>query len=342
MITAVLAFLGLSLFAYCLTGGADFGVGIVETFSRREEQPRIRELGERAIAPVWEANHIWIIVALVITFVAFPAVHVHMTTFLHVPLLVMLAGIIVRGTGFTFRYYDVGGTPAEERLWAWLFRGGSLLVPLAFGCVAASMSRGRLPVEPTTVWASYFAPWLGAFPFAVGLFTLVLFGWLALVFLVGEAAQAERRQLAARARRWTILAVVTGGLVTGSAWWESVPWLARAPHPAALVAVGVATVGVVALWRTLDGESTWWPRILAGVVLAAILGGYWGAALPVALELAGGEQITWYGAAAPAATIQGILIALAVGSCLILPGLVWLYRLFKLGPVAERAPEPVT
>jgi cytochrome d ubiquinol oxidase subunit II len=104
--------LAVALWAYTVTGGADYGVGILESLSPRHERPRLRTLAEKAIAPIWEANHIWIILALVIVFVAYPKVHVSITTRLQVPLLLMLAGIVLRGTAFTFRYYDRDDDPA--------------------------------------------------------------------------------------------------------------------------------------------------------------------------------------------------------------------------------------
>ena len=100
----VLVFLATSILAYTLSGGVDFGVGIIEAFAPKQERGPVRRLAEKAIAPIWEANHMWIVLALVITFVAYPHLHVAITTNLHVPLLIMLVGIILRGTAFTFRY----------------------------------------------------------------------------------------------------------------------------------------------------------------------------------------------------------------------------------------------
>lgn len=328
----VISFLFLSLLAYVLCAGADFGVGILELLAPPARRAALRLAGERAIAPVWEANHIWIIVALVIVFVGFPGVHVRMTTYLHLPLLAMLMGIVLRGTAFTFRYYDVERSAASELPWTWLFRAGSLIVPIVFGHLAASMSRGRIPAEPTTPFDSYVAPWLGLFPFLTGLFTATLFAWIAAVFLVGEQSGDARKAAVVRARRWTLLLVPLGGLVTGAAWLERVPWLHRSiAHPGLPVVVGGASLAIALLWRMLGTVQVWSMRVLAGVIVASILGGYFRSVYPVAIQLQGGQTLTWHQAVAPPATTDALAVTLLIASALILPGLAGLYRLFKSG-----------
>ena len=339
----VIAFLVLSLFAYIVSGGADFGVGILELTAPRRQRASLRKLGERAIAPIWEANHIWIILALVIVFVGFPLVHIKLTTNLHIPLLLMLAGIVVRGTAFTFRYYDLGDDQSAQRLWSVLFRVGSMVVPLVFGHIAAAMSRGQILPQPTTVYETYLAPWVGPFPLATGVFTVTLFAWLAAVFLVGELVGDERTAMVTRARVFTLLVVVTGGVVSGCAWYEGVPWLlTSASRPVVYLSVGVATAAVIGLWFTLASARIWLVRASAGLIVAAILGGYWGAVFPIAIEQSDGNALTWYAAAAPTATMDALATALLIAGALILPGLIYLYRLFKAGdptaPLSERTP----
>ena len=190
--TIVTVFLALALLAYAVSGGADFGIGILELFASSEGRAAVRKAGERAIAPIWEANHIWIILALVIVFVGFPEVHVVLTTALHVPLVLMLIGIVLRGAAFTFRYYDVDHDAISVVWWSALFRVGSLLVPLAFGHVAAAMSRGSLALMPQQAGFGYVDSWLGWFPLATGFFCVALFAWMAAVFLVGETSGRGR------------------------------------------------------------------------------------------------------------------------------------------------------
>src|SRR5438046_6175034 len=103
MLILIVIILGASFILYALLGGADFGAGIVESFAGKREEITI----SRAIAPVWEANHVWLILAVVILFTGFPLVYASLSWVLHIPLMMVLLGIIMRGTAFTFRHYDV-------------------------------------------------------------------------------------------------------------------------------------------------------------------------------------------------------------------------------------------
>lgn len=128
MTDIIIFVLGISVLLYVLLGGADFGAGIIEIFTGKKGIDTI----SKAIAPVWEANHIWIILAIVILFTGFPHVFASLTTYLHIPLLIILVGIVFRGTAFTFRYYDVI-KDNTHKYYTVLFRISSLLTPLFFG-----------------------------------------------------------------------------------------------------------------------------------------------------------------------------------------------------------------
>src|SRR5687768_13901431 len=102
----VIAYLWLSILLYLVLGGADFGAGIIELFTSAKNRSKTRNTLYHAIGPIWEANHMWLIIAIVILFVGFPVIYSEMSTYLHIPLVIMLIGIIARGTAFVFRHYD--------------------------------------------------------------------------------------------------------------------------------------------------------------------------------------------------------------------------------------------
>src|SRR5262245_34373653 len=106
LVHAILLFAYFALLFYLLFGGADYGAGILELFkgsTLREEQTKTIN---SAVGPVWEANHIWLIILVVILFSAFPGVYSTMSIALHIPLVFALIGIVMRGCAFTFRHYD--------------------------------------------------------------------------------------------------------------------------------------------------------------------------------------------------------------------------------------------
>ena len=106
MLYVVLFFTFFSLFLYVLLGGADFGAGIVELFSSRENKKLNRDTVYKIMGPVWEANHIWLIILIVILWIAFPKYFNIIIIYLHIPLTLVLLGITMRGVAFIFRHYD--------------------------------------------------------------------------------------------------------------------------------------------------------------------------------------------------------------------------------------------
>src|SRR5690606_24369335 len=107
-------------------------------------------------------------------------------TALHLPMLALLVGIVVRGTAFTFRHYDAIQEPKTQRAYTWLFGISSLWTSLWLGIIVASLTRGIIDPDTRDPWAAYVAPWWGAYPLAVGFFVACIFLFLACVYLIGE------------------------------------------------------------------------------------------------------------------------------------------------------------
>jgi len=115
-------FLLIALSIYILFGGADFGGGLLELVLRGH--PHLQKKLQQTLAPVWEANHVWLIAVVVILFVGYPKAYARLSTVLFVPISLALLGIILRGAFFTFRKYDPE-PDSWSRYYGWLFRRSS-------------------------------------------------------------------------------------------------------------------------------------------------------------------------------------------------------------------------
>src|SRR5678816_1818470 len=104
-----------SLIFYALLGGADFGGGLWDLLASGPRAARQRKQISEAIAPVWEANHVWLILVIVLLFTSWPKAFAVMMTALHIPITVMLVGIVLRGTAFVFRKYDSKRDTVQHR-----------------------------------------------------------------------------------------------------------------------------------------------------------------------------------------------------------------------------------
>src|SRR5215510_7591863 len=183
----------ISLTFYALLGGADFGGGVWDMFASGPRKQAQRELIAEAIGPVWEANHVWLILVVVLLFTAFPPAFAAIATALHIPLTLMLIGIVLRGSAFTFRSYD-RRTDDVQRRWGRVFSSASLITPILLGVTVGAISSGRIRSDYTNFATAFVSPWLAPFPFAVGFFALALFAFLAAAYLTVEAEDESLRE----------------------------------------------------------------------------------------------------------------------------------------------------
>ena len=211
----VIAFLYLAILLYLLLAGADFGAGIIEMFTSQRNLRRTRKTLYHAIGPIWEANHMWLIIVIVILFVGFPIIYTDLSVYLHIPLLIMLMGIIARGTAFVFRHYDAVQDEMQE-LYNKVFVWSSFITPFFLGVIAGSTISGHIDKGAQTFLDAYIFSWFNWFSLAVGLFTVVLCGFLASVYLIGEADnENDKQRFINKAKQTNIIAVVAGVLVFG-------------------------------------------------------------------------------------------------------------------------------
>jgi cytochrome bd ubiquinol oxidase subunit II len=315
-----------ALTLYALGAGADFGGGVWDLLSSGPRARGQRDLIAHAIGPIWEANHVWLILAVVLMFVCFPLAWAAVSTALHVPLTVMLLGVVLRGSAFTFRTYD-DASDAVQRRWGRVFAVASVLTPLMLGVCVGTVAAGAVVVREGQVVGGFIRPWLAPFPLAVGVLTLALFAFLAAVYLTLEAPEGALRE--DFRRRALASGVAVGGLAFVSLavarrgaplMWEGL--VGRHWSLPLHATTGVAAVGaLVALW-TRRYEAA---RLCAIGQVTLVLWGWGASQFPFLVP----PDLTFATASAPAAVLRAVLGALAVGAVILVPSLWALYRVFK-------------
>ena len=159
MILFWVAILAISVLLYVLLDGMDLGVGILFGVTRDEARRRAM-MG--AVAPIWDGNETWLVVTGVVLWGAFPIVYATLLSAFYLPLLVMLAGLILRGVAFEFRQK----TLRMRWLWNLSFAAGSLLAAFIQGLMVGALVKG-LPISHGRYagselgWLSPFAIWCG-------------------------------------------------------------------------------------------------------------------------------------------------------------------------------------
>lgn len=314
---------------YLLFGGADYGAGVLEFFRRKSLRDELEEIVTKTIGPVWEANHIWLILIVVILFVGFPPIYLSMTTYLHIPVVAILVGIVLRGVAFTFRHYDIfDGKPAS--IYRWTFSMSSIWTSFWLGVTAGACLLGRINPEGQNVFELYVAPWLNVFSFSVGIFVTCVFTYLASSFLIGETAKADLKAFfIKRAFAANLAVIMSGGIVFLAAEIDGISLFARFfSSPLAITMMVVATFLWVLQWFFRHQWNFFFGRLIVAAQIVFILLGLLVIEHPIIIKMMNGN-LTLQNSAAPEATLISLLIALVVGLVVIIPSIILLFWIFK-------------
>jgi len=325
-----------ALTAYVLLGGADFGGGVWDLLASGPRKRAQRALIAEAIGPIWEANHVWLILVIVVLFTCFPVAFARLAIGLHIPLSLMLVGIVLRGSAFTFRshYGHDGehGDPGTSARWGRVFAIASVGTPVMLGLCVSALAAGTLrPPGRAGFYASYVAPWLTPFGVGVGLLTLALFAFLAAVYLTVEAREPALREDFRRRALGAAAAVFVAAFGTLGLALLGAPLMGRGLTtepwaPALHVATGVAAISAIwALWSRRFRLA----RVAAAAQVSLILWGWALAQYPYLIP----PDLTIRAAAAPRITLVLSLWVLGAGALVLFPSLIYLFRVFKRTPV---------
>jgi cytochrome bd ubiquinol oxidase subunit II len=326
----VLILIGLA--AYAVLGGADFGAAFWQFGARGERGAALREHAYRAMGPVWEANHVWLVFVLVVCWTAYPQAFASIFSTLSVPLFIAAIGIILRGTAYAVH----AGTAREieRRAIDGVFSISSLLTPFALGTAIGAIASGRVPIgnaagDPLTSWLNPTSLLVGTLAVATG-------AYVAAVYLAGDAARAGLDDLAAAFR----IRALGAGVVTGAIAFAGLAVVAYDanrlsdnlfawPAVAAIAASAAAGLATLELVRRSRFEAA---RYGASAAVAAVVAGW---ALAQRPELLPGLTVEEAAAGRPVliATIAGV----ALGAVILIPSLALLFGLVLHGRFDEQA-----
>jgi cytochrome d ubiquinol oxidase subunit II len=182
------AILAVSILLYVLLDGFDLGIGILFGLTRNEERRRAMM---SAVAPIWDGNETWLVVAGVVLWGAFPVVYATLFSAFYLPLLLMLAGLILRGVAFEYRY------KTERMRWVWDagFAGGSLVAAFIQGLTVGALVEG-LPITNGQYAGGEFG-WFSPFAIICGIGLCLGYALLGACWLV-KKCQADLRDEAYR------------------------------------------------------------------------------------------------------------------------------------------------
>ena len=325
MAQVVLVFLWSGITAYVLFGGADFGAGFWDLLAGGARTgARQRARIEHSIGPVWEANHVWLIFALVVVWTAFPTAFATVMATLAIPLTAAAFGIILRGSAFVFR--KSVSEISLQQIFGAAFALSSVLTPFFLGTVVGAVASGRVPERLGA--GDVLHSWVNPSGMLGGVLAVGVCSYLAAVYLCADLRRAGEDDLAEGFRRRALLMGVLVGLVAlgGIAvlHGDAPRLFGRLTGPAlplifASGALGLASLALLAVRRYVA------VRVTAALAVVAVLWGWAVGQYPLLL----GTHLSIDAAAAPEAVLRPLVVVLAGGTVLLLPSLALLYGIFQ-------------
>lgn len=282
MIMFWVAVLIISILLYVLLDGFDLGIGILFGLTRNEERRRAMQ---SAVAPIWDGNETWPVVAGVVLWGAFPVVYATLFSVFYLPLLVMLAGLILRGVAFEYRY------KTERMRWVWdlSFAGGSLVAAFIQGLMVGALVEG-LPIANGHYAGGEFG-WFSPFAVLCGIGLCLGYSLLGASWLVrkceGEVRDMAYRQIPALAIGLLVFLVVVFAYALAENIRVLDLWLER-PYLFVFPLVGIIAA-LTAAWsvrRRRDGV----PFLMVGLIFLAAFGtlafSFWPYMIPFSITIA--------------------------------------------------------
>jgi cytochrome bd ubiquinol oxidase subunit II len=310
----------LAITAYSTAGGADFGAGIWDLLAGNSERGReARRLIDHAMAPVWEVNNVWLVLAIVVCWTGFPPLFQATFASLYPLFALALVGLILRGAFFAFRH--VADDARAHRAADLIFGLSSVLTPFFFAASLGAIASGR--VGSGSVLEASFSPMSVAF----GPVSVAATAFTGASFLVGDARRYGATHLVGYFRRRAVAAAMTL-IVSGTAALITIglqapallrSMLAGPGLPFALATMVLTPVVALLLWRGIFR----WYRVATVVAVGSLVLAWGFAQSPYLLP----GQLTIVRATAPESTQVALLVVALILVVVILPSMGLLYYL---------------
>ena len=317
----VLALIGLAF--YMVLAGADFGAGFWQLIAGKGKQAdEIRDHAYHAMAPVWEANHVWLIFVLTVVWTAYPIAFGSIASTLSIPLFIAGIGIVLRGGAYALR---AGTATARERRGVdSIFAVSSILTPFALGTVIGALASEQVHVG--NPGGSLVTSWLNPTSITIGLLAVASSAYLATVFLSGDAAREGRHALADRFRARALAAGLAAGAVAMAGLivlhFDAERIFRRLTEGEGLPALVLSLVAGIATLLLVWQRRYEPARYTAALAVAATIAGWAVAQNPVFLR-----GLTVRQAAAGHDVLVAVVVATLAGALLLFPSLALLFRL---------------
>lgn len=328
MIEFIVLVLGVALFLYAYLAGADFGAGILQLLPLGIDREKKSHFIGKAMGPVWEANHIWLILALVIAFNGFPNLFWFISEYFHFPLGALAIGIIFRGASFTFLHYDPIHD-RSEKVYHWIFGLSSIWCTVWIGIIMGSLMLGNFSLEDQGIFERYFAHWLNPFALMMGVFITLLMSFNSSLFLYLES-KGDRDIWFGITKKLLVILILSGLFVHVAFYLQNqARWKLFFYNPISLGLITFSFIMLFPQYQLIKFGFEKISRILGGIQLGLIMAAGFAPLYPKVILFRNETALDFYSTAAGPRVMNILGITLALGCVIILPSYLYLLKVFK-------------
>jgi len=320
---------GVLIIGYAILDGFDLGVGVIQLFTKDENEKRINI---NSIGPVWDGNEVWLLTGGGALFAAFPIVYATVFSGFYLAFMLLLTALIFRAVSFEFRKYSE--KPGEKKRWDLAFGLGSLVPALLFGVALGNILRG-LPVElkdEKVVSSISFLGLLNPYALLVGVLSLVLFTMHGAIYLSMKSTGRQRDRMISWINNTWIAYVVLYSIATFATFFVA-PYLFKNMLGSLvfwfmfiLLFVAILFIPVAARMKKFGLAF-----ISSSVMIAMMIGlaalSLFPRLVPSSINLE--NSLTIYNASSTPKTLTTMLIIALIGMPIVIGYTIFIYRIFR-------------
>lgn len=317
---------------YFLLEGFDFGVEMnVLALGKGDTERRGTIIS--TIAPIWDGNQVWVIVAGASIFAAFPEWYASLFSGFYLALLLLLVMLIVRVCAFKYRAKH--DSPTWTRTWDWIHILSGFLPALLWGVAFANIVKG-VAIDPNSWVTTSLLGLLNPFGLLGGVVFVLLF-WLHGTLYLTLRTVGELRAGANRLAGILVWPTIIAGAVFLI--WYQLAYSNSALTWLPLLVAAVALVAVAVLNRMRREGAAFMASLTAiGGAGVTLFGGLFPYVLPATNDAA--NSLTVAGASSSEHTLLVMTIAVVVFMPIVLAYQFWAIRVFRHRIGSEDDPQP--
>jgi cytochrome d ubiquinol oxidase subunit II len=327
--------LGVSVVAYTVLDGFDLGVGILNFFTKKDQERRIFL---NSIGPVWDGNEVWLVIVGGALLAGFPVVYASLASGFYTLVMLLLAALIFRAVAIEFRSKEA--SLRWRFFWDFVFSVSSLIIAFGVGLVLGNLVEG-LPINEKGDFVGSLPLFFRPYAILVGLTSVALFTMHGSIYLVMKTEGALHDRL----RKWSTRSMILFAIMY---FFLTVATLIYMPHmaerfkdmPWLIVIAGLAALSFANIPREFTKGNDGWAFLsscsLIGLLVLIFGIGTFPRLIVSCLDPA--YSLTIFNTCSSKLTLTVLLIIVAIGIPLVLAYGTCIYRIFrgkvKIGPTS--------